>query len=110
LAQARPLKLRYTLPALADLDSILDYITAQSPQAAARVHTRIQLMIDLLPIYPFIGVRTDDPTIRRLTTTPYPYLVFYEVSSDGPACRPPAFWARSKSAAIGPLQPFRIPR
>jgi toxin ParE1/3/4 len=23
---------------------------------------------------------TDDPAIRRLTTTPYPYLIFYEVT------------------------------
>jgi len=25
-----------------------------------------------------MGVRTSDPTIRRIVTTPYPYLVFYE--------------------------------
>ena len=23
---------------------------------------------------------TDDPTVRRITTTPYPYLIFYEVA------------------------------
>jgi len=27
-------------------------------------------------------VRTDDPTIRRLVVTPYPYFVFYEVGDD----------------------------
>jgi plasmid stabilization system protein ParE len=31
-------------------------------------------------IHPLIGVRTDDPVIRRLTTSPYPYLIFYEVT------------------------------
>jgi hypothetical protein len=31
---------------------------------------------------PNIGVRTSDPTIRRLTTAPYPFLVFYEVSEE----------------------------
>jgi hypothetical protein len=31
-------KLRYTLPALADLDAILDYIAGRSPQGAQRVH------------------------------------------------------------------------
>jgi toxin ParE1/3/4 len=31
-------------------------------------------------VHPYIGVRTEDSTIRRLTTTPYPYLVFYEVT------------------------------
>jgi plasmid stabilization system protein ParE len=27
-----------------------------------------------------MGVRTDDPDIRRVTTSPYPYLVFYEAT------------------------------
>jgi toxin ParE1/3/4 len=72
-------KLRYTLPALADLSSVLDYIAAHSPQGAKRVEARIQAIIDLLLVYPNIGVRTDDPVIRRLMTAPYPYLVFYEV-------------------------------
>jgi toxin ParE1/3/4 len=41
--------LRYTLPALADLSSILDYIIAShSPQGAKHVQARIQAIIDLL--------------------------------------------------------------
>jgi toxin ParE1/3/4 len=75
-------RLRYTRPALADLASILDYIAEQSPQGARRVQARIQAIIDLLTVYPGIGSRTDDPNIRRLPTTPYPYLVFYEVGDD----------------------------
>ena len=74
------MKLRYTLPALADLDATLDTIAAHSPQGAKRVQARIQILIGLLLIYPLIGTRTDDPVIRRLTTPPYPYLVFYEVA------------------------------
>ncbi len=74
------MKLRYTLPALADLNSILDYVYGHSPQAAKRVQERIQGIIGLLLAHPLIGVRTDDPTIRRLTTRPYPYLVFYEIA------------------------------
>lgn len=27
-----------------------------------------------------MGRRTDDPAIRRLTVTPYPFLVFYEAT------------------------------
>ena len=34
------MKLRYTLPALADLNSVLDYIAAHSPRGAQRVHAR----------------------------------------------------------------------
>jgi toxin ParE1/3/4 len=73
-------KLRYTLPALADLIAVLDYIAVYSPQGAKRVQARIQTIINLLPVHPHIGIRTDDPIIRRLTTAPYPYLVFYEAT------------------------------
>ena len=76
------MKLRYTLPALADLSSILDHIAAASPQGAQRVQRRIQHVVGLLLTHPSIGIRTDDPTIRRLTTTPYPFLVFYEVTGE----------------------------
>ena len=80
MGQTRLVKLRYTLPALADLSSILDYVAAHSPQGARRIQARIQAIIDLLLIHPHIGTRTDDPVIRRLTTPPYPYLVFYEAT------------------------------
>jgi plasmid stabilization system protein ParE len=73
-------KLRYTLPALADLDAVLNYITARSPQGARRVQARIQAIIDLLLLYPGIGSRTDDPAIRRMTARPYPYVIFYEAT------------------------------
>jgi plasmid stabilization system protein ParE len=73
-------KVRYTLPALADLVAILDYIAEHSPQGARRVQARIQAIIDILPVQPLIGTLTREPTIRRLPAVPYPYLVFYEVT------------------------------
>jgi len=74
------MRLRYTLPALADLASILDYVIDRSPQGAARIHARIRAVTDLLLKYPLAGAVTDDPTIRRMPTTPYPYLIFYEAT------------------------------
>jgi toxin ParE1/3/4 len=76
------MRLRYTLPALADLAAVLDYIADRSPQGAARIHARIRAVSDLLLQYPLAGAATDDPTIRRMTTTPYPYLIFYEATDD----------------------------
>jgi plasmid stabilization system protein ParE len=38
-------------------------------------------LIDLLLRYPRAGAATGDPAIGRMTTTPYPYLVFYEVAA-----------------------------
>jgi addiction module RelE/StbE family toxin len=76
------LRLRYTRPALADLDGILDYIADRSPQGTRRVQERLRNVIDLLVHHPHIGPRTSDPAIRRLVVSPYPYLVFYEVTGD----------------------------
>jgi toxin ParE1/3/4 len=76
------MKLRYTLPALADLASALDYISKHSPHGARRVQSRIQTIIDVLLEHPHIGTRTNDPTIRRMTALPYPYLIFYEATDE----------------------------
>ena len=74
------MRLRYTLPALADLSAILDYIAAHSPRGARQVQTRIKVLTDLLLLHPHIGRRTSDPAIRRMPMTPYPYLLFYEAT------------------------------
>jgi hypothetical protein len=36
----------------------------------------------LLEDRPLLGGKTEDPTIRRLTTAPYPYLIFCEVGEE----------------------------
>lgn len=74
------MRLRYTQPALADLKGLAEYIEVRSPQGARRVQQRIKSLIEQLRDQPFIGQRTEDPTIRRLIATPYPYLIFYEVT------------------------------
>jgi toxin ParE1/3/4 len=81
VGQARSLKLRYTLPALAELSAILDYIAVQSPQGARRVQALIKTLTELLLMHPHIGRPMNDPTIRRITTTPYPHLIFYEATA-----------------------------
>jgi toxin ParE1/3/4 len=52
-------RLRYALPALADLGAILDHIAAHSPRGARRVQARIQALTDFLLLYPHIGRRTN---------------------------------------------------
>jgi plasmid stabilization system protein ParE len=75
-------KIRYTYPALADLEAILDYIARQSPQGALRVQRRIDSVLALIAEQPRSGTLTDDATIRRQVVRPYPYLIFYEVTDD----------------------------
>ncbi len=76
------MKVRFTSPALAELEAVLDYLAARSPQGAARVQARIKMFVNLLSSHPLIGTRTDDPTIRRLVVRPYAYLVFYEAGEE----------------------------
>jgi addiction module RelE/StbE family toxin len=73
-------KVRYTLPALADLEAILDYISEHSPQGAARVKAKIQATERLLGVHPLAGRRTRISWLRRINVSPYPYLIFYEVT------------------------------
>ena len=76
------MRLRYTRPALADLDAILNYISIHSPHGAARIHGRIQAITQLLLLHPHVGARTDDPVIRRVAALPYPFLIFYEIAGN----------------------------
>jgi len=76
------MKLRYTLPALADLQSILEHIAAQSPSGSSKVADRLRSVMELARQHPQIGRATDEPGIRRMVARPYPYLVFYEAAHD----------------------------
>ena len=80
MGKTRLVKLRYTRRAIAALSLILDYIGAQSPQGARRVHARIQITIELLLLHPNIDTRTGDPTIRRVTASLTPNLISYEAT------------------------------
>jgi toxin ParE1/3/4 len=73
-------RVRLTRPAFEDLTGILDYLAARSPQAARGLASRVDGMLARLSDQPRIGMRTNDPAVRRLVLTPYPYLVFYEVT------------------------------
>lgn len=74
------MKLSYTPKALAELAEVLAYIAERSPKGARSVQRRLQAVIGLLPQHPNAGQRTSEPRLRRLIATPYPYLVFYEVT------------------------------
>lgn len=76
------MKLRYTLRGAAELDKILDYIEAQSPQGARHVQTRIQFIIDLLLQHPHAGQLVTKGRLRRMIVSPYPYLIFYHATED----------------------------
>lgn len=72
------MRVRFTPRALAELDGVLDYIAARSPQGAARVRDRVRAALAALAEQPGTGARTSNPRLRRLVLRPYPYLLFYE--------------------------------
>jgi toxin ParE1/3/4 len=60
----------------------LAHIEAESPQGANHVRERIQTLFRLLAQHPYAGQATDLPGVRRLTLSPYPYLIFYRVTDN----------------------------
>ena len=46
------------------------------------MQARLSKVINLLSLHPYIGIRTDEPSIRHMRVAPYPYIVFYEVATD----------------------------
>jgi toxin ParE1/3/4 len=75
-------KLRYTLRGAAELDEVLNYIQARSPQGARHVQARIHVIIDLLLQHPHAGQLTSKGRLRRMIVTPYPYVVFYQATEE----------------------------
>ena len=75
------MRLRFTPRAAAELDAVLDYIAARSPQGGRRIQMRIQSVIVLLLEHPHAGMRTSKAGLRRIVVTPYPYLIFYRASA-----------------------------
>jgi toxin ParE1/3/4 len=75
-------KLRYTRRAAAELEEILAYIEERSPVGARHVQARIKAIMDLLLQHPHAGQLTSNGRLRRMIASPYPYLIFYEVTED----------------------------
>jgi toxin ParE1/3/4 len=82
LGEARPLNLRYTPKALAELADILAYIAERSPAGARNVQARIMAITTLLTQYPLSGQMTSESGFRKITTSPYPFAIFYEVTDE----------------------------
>ncbi|WFU53457.1 type II toxin-antitoxin system RelE/ParE family toxin [Bradyrhizobium pachyrhizi] len=74
------MNLRYTRRALVQIDRALAYIEARSPQGAVHVRDRILTLVTLLQEQPRAGRPTSRPGVRRLSATPYPYLIDYRVT------------------------------
>ena len=54
----------------------------RNPRGAERVRQHIMHTVDMLTDFPFLGKSTQEPRVRSLVLSKYPYLVFYSVVRD----------------------------
>jgi addiction module RelE/StbE family toxin len=76
------MKVRFTPPALDDLQRIYKFISKDNPTAASRVVTRLIDCCTDLAHAPFQGRETDEPNARVLVVPRYRYFIFYMIEDD----------------------------
>jgi len=76
------LKIRYTGPAARQLDAILAYIKARSPDGDANVLSRIDETLSIAAEQTRIGQLTSRPGFRRIVINPYPYVILYRARAE----------------------------
>jgi toxin ParE1/3/4 len=67
----------YAPRALDDLRAIETYLQERNPAAARRVLKQIKRTIEMLAVFPVVGVVVNQDGDRRIGIGRYPYLVFY---------------------------------
>jgi plasmid stabilization system protein ParE len=76
------MKVFLTFRARTELRNIQDYIAKGNVTAASAVIARIEKVAKALADQPYMGRKLSRGCRRRLTVTPYPYLIYYEVVGD----------------------------
>jgi toxin ParE1/3/4 len=76
------MKVRFTRPALDDLDRIYNYIGKDNPAAASRVVTRLIDRASELAQAPYQGREADEPSARVIVVPRFRYFIFYTIERD----------------------------
>jgi addiction module RelE/StbE family toxin len=71
------MRVRYTPEAFADRERIFHYLRERSPSGARNVLASIRQAVQLLREYPYSGYKTNDPDVRVMLVSRYPYKIFY---------------------------------
>jgi toxin ParE1/3/4 len=82
VAEIRPLSLRYSARARAQLIAICDYIHKHNPKAAARVGASIREAAELLRYFPYAAQAGRSPGTREWVVRGLPYIIVYEIAAD----------------------------
>jgi toxin ParE1/3/4 len=78
----RPVRLRFSPQAYADIANIHEYFAQHSPRAATAVAAQIRITSLLLARYRALGHKTDIAGVRVFPTARYPYLIYHKVQQD----------------------------
>ena len=73
------MRVRYTLRARSDLEAIIDYLAAESPQGATSVKRAMDAVIGLIGEYPQSGRLVGEQGVRVLPAGRHPYLIYWSV-------------------------------
>lgn len=76
------MKVRFTRPALDDLERIRTYIAQHDPAAASRVVTRLVERSLQLAEAPYQGRETDEGNVRVIVVPRFRYFIFYTVAEE----------------------------
>jgi toxin ParE1/3/4 len=76
------MRARYTETALVEIEQIFSYISAHSRSAAVNVRERIERTVETLADIPEMAQAADEPGVRRMPVTSYPFVIFYAVEAD----------------------------
>lgn len=70
------MKFRVTAAAAADVRSIVEYLSVESPLAKSRFEARLDAVLVNIRERPLMGRRTDRRLTRVMNTYPFPYLIY----------------------------------
>lgn len=73
------MKFRVTAAAAADVRSIVEYLSVESPLAKSRFEARLDAVLVNIRERPLMGRRTDRRLTRVMNTYPFPYLIYYRI-------------------------------
>jgi toxin ParE1/3/4 len=76
------MRFRYTETALAEVGQIFSYIAKHNRSAAIDLRERIERTVEALAEIPEMAQVADEPGVRRMPVTSYPYVIFYTVEAN----------------------------
>ena len=76
------MRVRYTLRARNDLDTIYTNLDQHNPMAAQAAKDLIERRIRRLGLFPLMAPVTDELGVLELSIVRYPYKVYYELKED----------------------------